>query len=151
MQDTELYQQVVGLSAPWTVDAVGLDAGGIRVDVWLSHAADARSACARCGLLAPGHDRAVHANRAVDQVLPAEHKALMASGDTRLKGVRHIVRYNLDNLPSTIITSDRRAGGYRSLAGFKTAICFHYGDLDFYPRCRRDHQFNLWKLQILKP
>lgn len=409
MQDTELYQQLLGLSAPWTVEAVELDAGGARVDVWLSHGSDARFACPRCGALAPGHDHAAervwrhldtcqfqtlihaqvprvrcpahgvlqaevpwaephgrftrlmerliidvlrqcqtvtgaarllglswdeaagvmrravarglarkaprklrrlgvdekahkrghryltvvcdaergciehvaegrraesldtfwqslsaeqleaieavamdmwkpyihstrahlpgaeekivfdrfhimqHANRAVDQVLRAEHKALMASGDTRLKGARHMVRYNQDNLParyrermgelrggflkisrawvyrellralwdyrdaerarlffqawfaratrsriepirqfahlvkrhlenvitycehqltnavaeglnSKIMAIKRRAGGYRSVAGFKTAIYFHCGGLDLYPR-----------------
>jgi len=164
-----------------------------------------------------------HAGRAVDQVLRAEHKALMGTGDARLKGARHMVRYSQENVPekyrermgelrasnlkvskawvyrellralwdyrdpqrarlffqawfaratrsrigpvqkfahlvkrhleniltycrhqltnavaeglnSKIMAIKRRAGGYRSLAGFKTAIYFHCGGLDLYPR-----------------
>jgi len=33
MRDTELYQQLLGLAAPWTVDRVELSVGDKRVNV----------------------------------------------------------------------------------------------------------------------
>ena len=39
MRDVELYQQILGLSSPWTVDGVALDVEERRVDVCVVHAA----------------------------------------------------------------------------------------------------------------
>jgi hypothetical protein len=40
MQDTALYQYLLGLQSPWTVSRVNLDVNGQRVDVWAEHSAD---------------------------------------------------------------------------------------------------------------
>ena len=37
MQDTALYQYLLGLKSPWTVSRVNLDVKGQRVDVWAKH------------------------------------------------------------------------------------------------------------------
>ncbi len=34
MRDVELYQQLLGLVAPWTVSRVELSVEGERVDIW---------------------------------------------------------------------------------------------------------------------
>ena len=47
MQDTALYEYLLGLKSPWTVSRVTLDVNGQRVDVWAEHPEDAVSADAR--------------------------------------------------------------------------------------------------------
>ena len=41
MQDTALYQYLLGLQSPWTVSRVNLDVNGQCVDVWAEHPEDA--------------------------------------------------------------------------------------------------------------
>lgn len=48
MRDTELYQHLLGLSAPWTVSRVALDAAAGRVEVWAEHDKKARFTCPEC-------------------------------------------------------------------------------------------------------
>lgn len=48
MQDVELYRQILGLSAPWTVAGVELDVEAQRVDVCVEHAAETRWRCPHC-------------------------------------------------------------------------------------------------------
>ena len=48
MQDTGLYEYLLGIAAPWTVSRVTLDVQGQRVDVWAEHAGGVRWACPAC-------------------------------------------------------------------------------------------------------
>jgi transposase len=48
LQDTALYQHLLGLKSPWTVSRVNLDVKGQRVDVWAEHAEDAGWECPKC-------------------------------------------------------------------------------------------------------
>lgn len=48
MQDTALYQYLLGLQSPWTVSRVHLDVIGQRVDVWAGHSEEATWACPHC-------------------------------------------------------------------------------------------------------
>jgi transposase len=50
MRDTELYQQVLGLVAPWAVSRVELSAQGGRIDVWAEHPRGTDFACPECSL-----------------------------------------------------------------------------------------------------
>mgnify|MGYP002383038865 FL=1 len=56
MRDVELYQQILGLSSPWTVDGVVLDVEGQRVDVCVVHAVDAQWRCPQCERELPIYD-----------------------------------------------------------------------------------------------
>lgn len=58
MQDTKLFETILGLQAPWHIARVALDTTGERVDLWVEHAADARWTCPECGEGAPSHDHA---------------------------------------------------------------------------------------------
>jgi transposase len=49
MRDTELYQQLLGLTAPWTVDRVELSVDQRRVDVWVGHPQRWRFLCPEPG------------------------------------------------------------------------------------------------------
>lgn len=58
MQDTALYQYLLGLQSPWTVSRVNLDVNGQRVDVWAEHPEDAAWACPQCSRTLPLYDHA---------------------------------------------------------------------------------------------
>ena len=49
MRDTDLYGQVLGLTAPWQVERVDLDVAGQRVDIWVEHPPGVAWNCPRCG------------------------------------------------------------------------------------------------------
>jgi transposase len=49
MESKELYQCLLGLHEPWTVDRVELDMAKMRVDVYVEHPAGTRLACPECG------------------------------------------------------------------------------------------------------
>ena len=56
MKDTELYQQLLGLTKPWTVTRVELDTKAKHVTVWTEHSAKATFECPECGEKCPLHD-----------------------------------------------------------------------------------------------
>lgn len=58
MRDVELYQQILGLSAPWSVSDVQLDVAGGEVDVFVSHREDVRWSCPECGRQLACYDHA---------------------------------------------------------------------------------------------
>ncbi len=58
MQDTALYQYLLGLNSPWTVSRVELNAKGQCVDVWAEHPEGALWACPTCARELPLYDHA---------------------------------------------------------------------------------------------
>jgi transposase len=58
MQDTALYQYLLGLKSPWTVSRVTLDVQGHRVDVWAEHSEHATWTCPHCAKTRPLYDHA---------------------------------------------------------------------------------------------
>jgi len=49
MQDVDLYQRVLGLVEPWSVQRVTLDVTQRRVDIQVEHTAGVKWACPQCG------------------------------------------------------------------------------------------------------
>ena len=45
MQDTKLFETILGLQVPWRISRVALDTATQRVDLWVEHAADVRWTC----------------------------------------------------------------------------------------------------------
>jgi len=58
MQDTALYQYLLGLNSPWTVSRVELNVKGQCVDVWAEHPEGALWACPTCARELPLYDHA---------------------------------------------------------------------------------------------
>jgi transposase len=58
MQDRQLYEQILGLPAPWFVERVELDLQEGVVNVQVAHREDATWTCAECGRECPLHDHA---------------------------------------------------------------------------------------------
>ena len=57
MQDTKLFETILGLQAPWHIARVELNTNEQRVDLWLTHD-PTRWPCPECGELLPGFDHA---------------------------------------------------------------------------------------------
>ena len=49
MESKDLYQHLLGLSTPWTVERVELDMAKQHVDVYVEHPKGTRFACPQCG------------------------------------------------------------------------------------------------------
>ena len=49
MESVELYRQLLGLAAPWTVEQVELDIAKQHVEIHVGHAPGQRFACPECG------------------------------------------------------------------------------------------------------
>ena len=58
MQDTALYQYVLGLKSPWAVSRVEVNVTRQCVDVWAEHSEDAVWVCPRCTKTLPLYDHA---------------------------------------------------------------------------------------------
>lgn len=56
MRDTELYRQLLGLQAPWSVERVELDVKQQRVDVWAKHDKPKSWPCPECDKPCGLHD-----------------------------------------------------------------------------------------------
>ena len=49
MQDKELYEELLGIKAPWRVSRIDLDARAERVDLWVEHGEGELWNCSECG------------------------------------------------------------------------------------------------------
>jgi transposase len=56
MQDRQLYEQILGITAPWSVDRVELKLDDGEVHVYLAHKDAAPWVCPKCGRECPLHD-----------------------------------------------------------------------------------------------
>lgn len=56
MNDTDLYQRVLGLEEPWFVERVQLSVAPQRVDIFLEHRPGVKWACPHCGKELATHD-----------------------------------------------------------------------------------------------
>jgi transposase len=58
VQDTKLFETILGIQAPWGISRVALDTSGERVDLWATHADDTRRPCPACQHVLPCRDHA---------------------------------------------------------------------------------------------
>ena len=58
MQDTKLFETILGLQAPWGITRVALDTSGERVDLWVAHVEGTRWPCPECTQMLPCRDHA---------------------------------------------------------------------------------------------
>lgn len=56
MHDRQLYEQILGIASPWSVDQVELKLEAVEVHVHLTHREDAAWCCPECGRECPLHD-----------------------------------------------------------------------------------------------
>lgn len=58
VKDTELYRHILGITPPWTVEKVDLDAKALRIDIQLEHRDGQRWNCPECDKPCGLHDHA---------------------------------------------------------------------------------------------
>jgi transposase len=58
MQDTALYEQLLGIKSPWSVRTVDLNVKEQKVDIWAVHIEDVVWECPECGQAKPLYDHA---------------------------------------------------------------------------------------------
>lgn len=58
MQDTKLFETILGIQAPWSIDRVTLDTSEQRVDLWAEHRDATRWPCPECAQTLACHDHA---------------------------------------------------------------------------------------------
>lgn len=66
MHDRALYQQILGITAPFFVSDVSLDAATRRITVRIQHAKETRPCCPECGASCPIHDHQTRQWRHLD-------------------------------------------------------------------------------------
>ena len=90
MQDKELYQQILGLSSPWTVSDVQLDHDSQEIRVGVEHARGAKFCCPECSAELPCHDHA--AERRWRHLDSCQFKTVLIARTPRVKCPEHGVR-----------------------------------------------------------
>lgn len=112
MQDTELYQQILGLKAPWNVSRIALKVKEKRVDLWVAYEEGARFACPECGKRSPVRDHREREWRHLDSCQACDLPALRrASGG---------VRQSWSETGGSAVGRARIAGALRSLSGWQS-------------------------------
>ena len=90
MQDKELYQQILGLSSPWTVSEVQLDQQAQEVRVHVDHPRGAKFCCPECGSELSCHDHAEERRwRHLDS---CQFKTVLIARTPRVKCAEHGVK-----------------------------------------------------------
>ena len=90
MQDKELYQQILGLSSPWTVSDVQLDHDSQEIRVRVEHPRGAKFCCPECSAELPCHDHA--AERRWRHLDSCQFKTVLIARTPRVKCPEHGVR-----------------------------------------------------------
>jgi len=90
VQDKELYQQILGLSSPWTVSDVQLDHDSQEIRVRVEHPRGAKFCCPECSAELPCHDHA--AERRWRHLDSCQFKTVLIARTPRVKCPEHGVR-----------------------------------------------------------
>lgn len=90
MRDVDLYQAVLGITAPWKVTRVelGLEAG--QVDVYVEHGPKEQFPCPECGAASPVHDHTP--SRTWRHLDTCQYRTLLHAAAPRVKCDKHGVR-----------------------------------------------------------
>lgn len=89
MDERSLYERVLGLSAPWTVEAVELDEARDRVDVHVVYEDDGTWSCPECGGAGRRHDARRRTWRHLDT---CQYRTFVTADVPRVECAEHGVR-----------------------------------------------------------
>jgi len=90
MRDITLYQHLLGLESPWTVNQVELDIENQRVNVWAEHTKGLKWPCPECGTEGPLYD---HGEERVWRHLDScQFQTLLHARPPRVECPKHGVR-----------------------------------------------------------
>jgi transposase len=102
VRDTDLYQAVLGIAAPWRVVRVELALDEGRVDVWVEHGRGERFACPQCDKRCAVYDHS--AERVWRHLDTCQYKTLLHASPPRVRCVEHGVKQ------AAVPWSDPRSG-----------------------------------------
>lgn len=88
MEDTALYEAVLGLEEPWIVVDVELDTKGGKVEVWVENK-DKLLPCPRCGTKSPRYDARSRRWRHLDT---CQYQTILCASVPRVKCSKHGVK-----------------------------------------------------------
>ena len=130
MTDLQLYQQLLGLTAPWAVQRVEVDPDQTEVRVYVAPAPETRFACPECQQPCPGYDtRAPRRWRHLDRC--GFTTGLLAEVP-RLQGPPESVRDAPSPFPGPALTpaSPRPSEAHEEklLAALETGVTHSYGE-----------------------
>ena len=81
MRDKDLYKQILGIQAPWTVTEVELSMAAGEVTVHVEHDTGGRLTCSQCGTPSPGYD---HRSRTWRHLDTCQFKTLLVAAVPRV-------------------------------------------------------------------
>lgn len=90
MQDRELYQQILGLSSPWSVERVDLEAAKSEVHVYVEHPRGTKFCCPKCKLELACYDHA--AERQWRHLDTCQFKTILHARQPRVECPEHGVQ-----------------------------------------------------------
>lgn len=86
MKDTDLYAQILGIQAPWTVADVKLTLAAGEVSVFVEHDSAVPLACPKCGATSPGYDKRRRKWRHLDT---CQYKTMLVADVPRVQCPEH--------------------------------------------------------------
>ena len=89
MNDTKLYEQILGITSPWSVDSVDLKLSEEKVTVKVSFDSDHRFHCPECMRESPRYDLVHRRWRHLDT---CQFETIIEAGIPRIKCEKHGVR-----------------------------------------------------------
>jgi len=81
MRDKDLYKQILGIQAPWTVTEVELSMAASKVTVHVEHGTGVQLSCSQCGTPCPGYD---HRSRTWRHLDTCQFKTLIVAAVPRV-------------------------------------------------------------------
>ena len=90
MQDTELFQHILGLNSPWTVTSVDLDTEGEQIDVHVGHPDGTKFCCPECDESLACYDHV--AERKWRHLDSCQYKTMLRASVPRVKCPLHGVK-----------------------------------------------------------
>jgi transposase len=90
MQDKELYEEILGLESPWSVDRIEIDHDAEEIRIGVKHPRGTKFACPECNLQLPCHDHAEQRRwRHLDS---CQFKTILLANVPRVKCPEHGVK-----------------------------------------------------------
>jgi transposase len=136
MQDIQLYEQLLGLQAPWKVEAVKLDVAAQQIEVRVV-CQETVWGCPECGERMHIHEweerRWRHLDSCQFQTILVARMCRRHLANILTYFEHHLTNGPIEGLNNRIQGLVKKAFGYRNRERFKRDILFHLGDLDLYP------------------
>jgi hypothetical protein len=143
MQDKELYQHLLGLTAPWTVSEVKLDMQSQEIHVKVEHPRGEKFWCPDSQKKLPCYDHGEERQWSHRYFLQFKMVFIDRIGKFVTYCAHRVTNKAAKGTNSIVNSINRRASGYRNIEKIKKAFVVYGGGLDGHARnARMKRQFN---------